>query len=992
MTDRQNYCQLLGLNPLKDYAPEAILKKIEEKRNKWSNDSRNKQNDNDLRFKSERLAEAADDMVRVMSDPALKKKEFDEALKLLKGKCQKIKLDCVILTDGRYVVPSNIVDGFVKKLRWDNVTSSDVAKLAGVETKEPPKAVSAKVENAFKGLKSVDAYTPKEILNRLIEHPNLEISISPLTDASSGKQIRDAFEVCNNRVNSVRPDILPDQDPYIQALRALKLVLEPDSELKSLVTYGMCSRALEPVKETIEQEYTGQMSKKYLDDLLEAHLPKEVDKKMAVAMLQEFCFKKKFAANFSTVDSSMLRCPDCGSLVPAGEDAAYCPTCGRNLKTTCPSCSFVQPSKNLICEKCGFNFKEGIQRANLLATDLRTCISRGRIQRAEKAFTDLKTTFPGYAGLGNLSADLNKIKGELASARGSIFDLYSRQRFNAVAANAVPLKERFPDVMTTDVALAQKINDAVSRVQRANDFCAKAAATTDREQKQALYVNAIVLCPDHPGARSNLRENPPMPPTNSTGSLDKGIVSIKFDEPADTKNVTYCIYRQAGTMPEVTEDTKPLAEVPNNAYEDKSMEPGVEYYYSIYSKRWGILSREGTHIGPFTYTAEVSGVSLEPIENGLRLSFEMPHGASKVRAWRSDGGESQTEIALNDQTVYDDIGLEGGKKFYYLLVVEYQIQGRVERSEGVIFSETTVKTPKPVKEMKITHDKKDGTFKAQWSCKEHVVLYYSSNKQSFTANVVRMDDIRKNMTEIRPVAEYTDGVKFNLPEGTINYIYPIIPLGRIGVRGVEKIIANVKPFRDVQWVISNNDCLITMVWPNEATDAVLVLSDGNVAKDIKDEDAEKITVSRDKYTYEKQICVPMGKSRKKHINLFALYKVNNNTVPSRGIDIEVNAGVSKKIRYTLKPMASGTILSLNTVDNVDLLPPMMLVQSSNGIPLKKTDGQVLWRSNGAIPIEGGRAQIPLDCKARDITLCRLFMQDDVNYYDFRFVHPLYGRN
>ena len=51
---RNNYCQLLGLNPLKEnsYSVESILKKIETKKGKWANESRNKQNDTDQRFKA----------------------------------------------------------------------------------------------------------------------------------------------------------------------------------------------------------------------------------------------------------------------------------------------------------------------------------------------------------------------------------------------------------------------------------------------------------------------------------------------------------------------------------------------------------------------------------------------------------------------------------------------------------------------------------------------------------------------------------------------------------------------------------------------------------------------------------------------------------------------------------------------------------------------------------------------------------------------------
>ena len=80
LASRQNYCQLLGLNPLKEssYSTESILKKIEAKRGKWANDSRNKQNDTEQRFKSERLVEMTSDMEEVFKDPRRRRDEFSK--------------------------------------------------------------------------------------------------------------------------------------------------------------------------------------------------------------------------------------------------------------------------------------------------------------------------------------------------------------------------------------------------------------------------------------------------------------------------------------------------------------------------------------------------------------------------------------------------------------------------------------------------------------------------------------------------------------------------------------------------------------------------------------------------------------------------------------------------------------------------------------------------------------------------------------------------
>ena len=430
----------------------------------------------------------------------------------------------------------------------------------------------------------------------------------------------------------------------------------------------------------------------------------------------------------------------------------------------------------------------------------------------------------------------------------------------------------------------------------------------------------------------------------------------------------------------------------STVYVDKTLDPGVEYYYSIHSKRWGILSKEGAHIGPVMTISEVDKVNIEPIDGGLRIMYEKPRGASRVRLWRSDGKDSSsvgTEIALNGQTVYDDIGLVGGKKYYYLFVAEYEGRNKVERSQGVVFSETTVDAPKPVRDMKIKWNKTDGTYTTKWSTTERVLLYSSPKKIAISGSMVSMEDVKAWMTEIKPIAEYSDGVKFALPDGAVQYIYPIIPRGRVGIRGTETLVANLKPFRDVECVLSNKDCVITMGWPADAVEAKLVISNGTEARSLDDIDAEIVTVRREEYMEDKQIRIPMGKARKKCINIFAVYMLGNEMRPSRGIAVDINSGDSKKVRYTAKRVRGGADIEVSTEPGVYELPPMTLVQTSTGIPLKRTDGEVVWRSGGPVPLQNGRGVIEARGNIEDVKRCRLFLENDADYFDYRFVHPLY---
>ena len=991
---RLNYCQLLGLNPMKEssYKEDAILKKIESRKTKWLNDSRNKQNDTEQRYKAERLAESADEIRHVMTDPMLRKKEFRDGQIILKGKVQKLRQDCIILTDGTFLILPGTVDNYIKRLHWDGISKKEVLQLAGIREGKPPAAVPPKVKNAFKALRAVDSYTPVEVLNKLITHPNLEINLDALTDGSSNAQIRTAFEFCEKRVNSVRQEVLPDQDSYIQTLRALKLVLDNDKELDTLAAYGRCQRSLAPVMDKIEEEFTGQqLTRRYIDDLLNISLDRSDDLDMALKSMEDFCYKKKIPTNFSDLDSRMVRCPECGSMVPADENTVFCPACGKNFKTVCPSCGTAQKSSNLRCIKCGFDFKEGRRIAESLEMKFKVDIKDGLVTKAAEDLAKLKETYASYAGIAAMEVQLNKSESSLRSLRKIVNDAYSRNRFAECRAACDNFVTKFPEILKDDPEISQKYNDSCTHYNAAELYCQKAGIMDSHEARMECYVSAVENCPDHPLARSKLREHPPQGPADPVGKLGEDRFTMKFEPPADNTGLTYCIFRERNSLPTVTDESRPIAEIPSTVYVDRSLEPGVEYYYSIYSKRWGILSREGVHFGPIIVLADVDTVTIEPIDGGLRLMYEKPRGSTRVRLWRTEDASADgvsTEIALNGETVYDDIGLKGGKKYYYMFVTEYETRNKVERSDGVIYSATPVDAPKPVRDMQIKWNKNDGTYTARWSTDEHVVLYACDKHMVIPGNLVKMEDINTWMKEIKPIQTYNDGMRFDLPDGTVQYIYPIIPRGKMGVKGNDAMIANLRPFRDVEKTLSNRDCVITMIWPPDAIEAKLVISDDE-ARDLQDLNAEILTVRREEYHQDKSIRIPMGRSRKKCINIFAIYKLNNETRASRGIVLDVFSDDCKKVRYDLKSERGTMRLTLTSDPDVKEIYPVVAVRTAVGIPLRRSDGEVIWRSSGKVPTN---TTIDTGARVTDLQGVRLFFEDDEYYNLYRFIHPLRRRN
>jgi predicted RNA-binding Zn-ribbon protein involved in translation (DUF1610 family) len=989
-----NYCQLLGLNPFNDkYTQEAIDAKIDKMAEKWANEHRNKQNDTGTRFKYSKLCDQIPEIKSCMSNPACKKRVFADGQKNLTGKCQRLKMDCVILADGRYIILGGVVDNFVKRLHWEGIDKKLAMKLANVNEGPIPKRVSDKVENAYISLNTVDAYTPTDVLNMLIKNPDLEIKCDPLTEGSSLSQVRNAFTLCEKRVNSVRQDILPDQDSYISVLRSLKLIIDSDKEMNDLFTYGRCNRAMDPAKEIIEKEYTGsQITRNYIDDIMSMYSSGQ-DQEMCIYILETFCFKKKIPANFSNLDSNMTRCPYCSNLVPSGSNTMFCPFCGKNFKMVCPQCKTTQQSKNVICIKCGFNFKEGEMQAKNLAISFNMNMQKGSVTQANADLQKLKSIYSTYATIPTMENEIGKARTNIDTLIAMISDNHKMKRFYAAKVAGDTLMQSYAGEMISYPDVKQKYDESVQHVKQADVYCNRAKISADRDTMLGIYVSAINECPDHPAAKAVLKQHPPSGPDEPQASIKpNGNLMLKYSAPVDSKGITFVIYRNRNSILEVTDESRPLAEIPGTVYIDRSLEPGVEYYYSVYTKRWGILSREAVHYGPIMILAEVEKVNIEHIDGGLRLMYEKPHGASRVRVWRADPKtQTNMELPINGATVYDDLGLKGGCTYHYLFVAEYETRNRSERSAGNIYTATTLEAPKPVRDWGITWMKNDGSYRATWSTKERVQLYASKKKYNIQGNMIKMEDINAWMTPIQPLQEYEDGMKFNLPDGTVQYLYPIIQVGPMGIKGNEIMVANLRPFRDVEKVMSGKDCILTMTWPPNAVAAKIVISSTDV-KDLDDPTAEIMTVRKEEYDEDKMIRIPMGKAAKKCINIFAIYDVGNETLRSRGIAIDIYSAECKKVKYKIDKGGKRAELQLTTDSDIKKIPEVALVHVDEGIPLKRTDGEVIWSSGGNIEFSGGACSIPIDLsKYKDVEHIRLFFVNEEDYNLFRFIHPLYRK-
>jgi hypothetical protein len=981
------------------YSAADIEKKVAARETKWKGERTNPQNDNEKRYTADQKVRLVPDIRKVMADPMLRSAEFDQARRLLRSKASRLNRDSIVLHDGSRVLLPGTVNGLVKKMQWDGISEDDVIRLSGIKNTAVKPPVGDKVLTAFKALRGVHNYTPLELLNELIENPSLEINIGKLADGATTTQIRSAFDQCEKRVGNVKRDILPNQDSYIQALRAVKTILGSDQDLITLVRYGQCMRLLEPAKETMDEDYSGQpFSREYIDGLLNRCLRNAAaDRVLAVSILEEYCVKKKHLANFSLKDSKLTECLECGAVTEMGDNIMHCSVCGCGIRTKCPQCGTSQSSNNSSCTKCGFDFKGGLQRAKDLEKKFRSALSYGMVDEATDCIAKIENIYSTYPTINAMRGDLKPVASKYGSLMKQIDAMYKLKQYYSLAARIDDAKGDFPKLLNIP-EISRKYDEASSKVAGADRFCDR-AKIVDSHTAMPLYVSAMEVCPDHPRAREKLKENPPESPADATVRLVDGKPTVRFAVPVERAGMTFCVFRDRGSIPSPPDDAAPLAEIPGCVFQDKFPEPGTDLYYAVYSKRWGILSREAASCGPVTVFTEVENVTIESIDGGLRIKYTKPRGCSKVRIWRKEGttaagtGE-EVEVLHDGGESIDDCGLKGGVKYHYLFVAEYRNEGKTERSLGVDYSFTTPKFPEPVRDMEIRWNRTDGSFTAKWNSKEKVVLYLSPRKVKLQGRTAKMDDIATWMTEIRPLATYEDGMKFLLQDEAVQYIYPMIPVGKVAVRGKEMMVANLRPFRDVERRISGSDCDLTMTWPPGAESAVLVVKDAK-ATGPDDMEGERITITREAYNNDRMIRVPMGNSKKRIVTIYAVYDVENEKMPSRGMCIDVYSGSSTKVRYTMTAERIGKdmkfMVSIDTDRGISGLPPLSAVHVREGIPLKRRDGEAIWSSRQHVPLQGGKALLTFQCPPDvNVSRVRLFFDSDENYNLFKFIHPLYG--
>ncbi|MBE6526149.1 MAG: zinc ribbon domain-containing protein [Thermoplasmata archaeon] len=978
--ERMNYCQALGINPFKEesFDPADADAAIDRLRPEWEKKLQNRSSAR-MNMQYNDLIARIPDMRSVLRNDVLRHAEFENARRIVAAKASHLRRCTVTNTSGKSRVITTLAAKVLQQMKWDGLTVEDLIKASGIFNSKLDEAATSQIITVFSCLRNMGCYTPEEFINDILAIPGLNFDLDPL-DGETDTNVYFAHidEIYAKRERLAKHEV-PGWDAYNDAIVKLHSIRTAD-EVSKVRLYGETMRAIEPALEMLDQDSGVGFTPDYTRNLITTMLTDVPDQDLAVRILENYCFSRGYPANFSLEESSLVLCPSCKALNAVTEDGACaCAYCGAPVRIVCPVCGTVQNASGSVCTGCKIPFAESFSRVDALVTTAREALSCGRTEEAEKTIAELRAEYPHH-GYGTLEEDARRVSEKLASVREETSALFRSRRFHGLRALVDESLTEFP-FLADDAEIGPRYEKACAAVSEADAICVSASGEED-------YISAAEVCPDHPEALAALSTRPPMGPADGNAQLHTDGIVVSYSVPADRRGMVFCIYRGIGSVPEVNSETIPAVETDKGIWLDTSAEPGASCFYRIHSRRWGILSDDYAVAGPCVLVREVTNVRLTPIEDGIRAEYTKPEGCVRVRVWRkrsgfAAGAEEEVEISAGD-TGFEDRGLRGNESFSYLFIAEYENGGR---SSGTVFHADTNAYPDPVTDLEISWDRKSGLYTAEWSSESPVRLFFSAVRHELPGRITPMKDIESWTTELEPVASEEERMTFRIPPGESGFVTPVITAGTVGIVGDCVLVANLLPISGVTRRNDGDSVLLTFPWPVGSVGAIASI------------DNRRLEVKRNPGETESTVRVTLGHASRCTVKLVAVYEISGKHMASNAVTTNIWGEGFRRITYTVTATPSRNdrtkteVQITITCPDAGNLPCCVMVRTREGIPLKATDGEVVWRSDDPVLLANGvaRGAFFLPKEDSDITHMRLFLADRSDYSRFRIIHPIHRR-
>ena len=809
-----------------------------------------------------------------------------------------------------------------------NITDSEVAKLAS--TQKTTEAVIRKRAAFLKIAVVADTepeFNAKEVYDEYYTKvPAAANSFRTLPNLLSAMGNNDLYDFLFGQ--GTKSNKLPAATLKARAIEKRKKFTHHDQKTANgQQLCGLCEKAFDSEKSKKDyDEYLMYLSRKKILDsmkkiasfagnsLAEAQFDEFVnqltalhrDADLAKDIVTAFCEIEgiKFISKPDPNKKSKKKCR-CGLYNDSTRSVCY--QCGLPLEITCPECGKTNPSYIAFCD-CGFDMNN-IDRSDELCNIASDDIKKMSIDAAELHLSQAESLWKGNPRIKQLRKDLSKYGDAFKKEQKKLNDFLNNKEFFAADTIFSGLKRTYG---YRETSIETRIRDAKAEAERLFKL---AKAESDKEKSLNLCNSAFNACKDYPGLKDyiSLKFAPEVP----TGlkvvcdtSRKQNVISwTAKDKSAD---IRYKVIKKLNSSPANINDGTDVAVVSMCSVTDNNIKAGEAYFYAVFAERSGTYSKSGlTAREPAINLFEVSGLSVALGDGSLELVWGTLPNNTVIHIFRYEPNGTTREIKSLDyhHTNYVVSGLANGTKYKFKLCLEYLINGKSIKTNGVEISGIPIQPPKPVETMSVQFEK-DDTFAITWNHigNGEVRFYRSAAAPKYKlGDTVSLSEIERQMSQLMIIKQpRTTDMTSDANKATFKFeskekffVSAVTVESGAAVFGAAVQAAKVGTVSINRTVVIAGQLYIYISIPDKAAGFEVLYSADHQPSSLNDDTCDVKHIKIKEYLAKGALVIPYAKSPKYYISVSAEFEDDGNKTYSPLVNYVFNNSAKQQIKYSI---------------------------------------------------------------------------------------------
>lgn len=493
-------------------------------------------------------------------------------------------------------------------------------------------------------------------------------------------------------------------------------------------------------------------------------------------------------------------CRFCGALNDCRSSA--CHSCGMPLSMKCPKCGRPVAAQDYRCTACGFSII-GMKDARLHIEVAQVALEEGDIDNAVKEYHAAEVCWPGCPELGRMAGIIAEKKAETGRLREKVRQLCGNKRYYEA--------KRYIGAFAVNEPLRKEVEDVLDNVE---DLLNKANASSDGNVRLDCYLRVLSVCSDCREAEEKLKMISLAPPSGMQTVVHGRNIRLSWQKGA-SDYISYKIVRKENACPVSITDGKLIGTTGNSSFDDTTAQPGVSYYYAVYScfkdKQSG---KAALSLSPVMRVEELDSkiIRVIPNETSLEFDIDFPKKLYAIEIYR-EGKLVKTLMG----TSFVDSGLVTRHTYSYRFVAVYQDSAKKKhRSAGLELQLVPMPRPQGTDLVISGSDEHKVTFSWQAPRVGTLNIYYADEPFSVNKNdIISVDTFRAQRLNVAGTS-----CVVNKDFCGERFFIPVTIQGNMGVVGTGISITSMAALKGVSFNLGERGLDIKWQW--DGTEAVRV--------------------------------------------------------------------------------------------------------------------------------------------------------------------------